>query len=300
MPLSKPRTLYGIHSMTPYNIITGNPYGTFRVLGNASLNVTGELVTLTGGSAPYPWSSQPGASAAEIVMSPKEVPDFLFQLFLGAVPTTVENAAGSVDEFANKQGTSVNDATTGIASIGVIAVTGEANLKFGKYTVVAVSATTIDIYGLTNVDFFRGDDLQYIDDSLKLNDAPITVPGTGGTVDFSDLGIVLTGGSGAVAMTVGDTAEFELNPPSLKKTEVLVGQNGACIQEFGALISSQKQTDGSMWLIDCFRITALGYPFGMAEKAFNEGEITANLVYDSDQDGIFRARHIIPATGCGN
>jgi len=296
MAQNQPRHIYGIHEMAPYVPATGAPYGNFRVLGGASINLSGELIQLTGGSSPYPWSSQDGNITAELVFSPKEIPDFLFKLMLGNLPTTINNDPGNVSSLTNVEGTSVQDATTGIASVGVKSGS-EADVKFGKYLVVAVSATTVDVYGLSSADFQRGTDKEYVDDTLKLTSTPLSITASA-AVEVPGFGVELTGGSGVIAMTTDDTAEFEANPPSLEQTDVEIGAIGSCIPEFGAVITSQKQSDGGLWIFDVYRIKAIGYPFGMAEKAFNEPEMTANILYDSAKNGIMKARYIKPIVAC--
>lgn len=296
MSLKQPRTIFGIHSVTPYHRNTGIPYGIIRVLAGATIALAGEIVPLTGGSSPYPWDAQDGAITPEMSFKPKEIPNFLIKLFLGKDPTEVLADPGNTSALTNVLNTSVQDGVTGIASVGV--KTGsEADVKFGKYIVKAVSPTTVDVFGLSNVDFLRGVDRQYVDDTLKITTTPLTIT-MGAAVEVPDFGIELTGGSGTIAMVANDTAKFEANPPSIEQTDVLIGEVGACAPEFGAFVAAQKQSDGSMWLIDCFRVKAFGFPFGMEEKAYNEAEITASLLFDSAENGVFKARHMKPTLGC--
>lgn len=297
MALSKPRTIFGIHQLTVYHQNSGLPYGTLRVLAGSSLSISGEIVPLTGGSSPYAWDAQDGAITAELSLKPKEIPSWLFKVLLGKTPTDVLADPGNTNTLVNVLNASVVDGTTGIASVGV--KTGsEADLKFGKYTVLCVTPTTVDVYAMSNVDFFRGTDRQYIDDTLKITTAPLTILTASAVTEVPDFGVELTGGSGTIGMTAGDTAEFEINPPSIEQMNVSVGEFGACVPEFGAAITAQKQGDGSMWLFDCFRVKAQGFPFGMEEKAYNEAEITATLMYDSVKNKVFDARYIKPATAC--
>ena len=296
MALSQPRTLYGIHELVIYHQNSGLPYGTLRVLAGSTLSLTGELVQLTGGSARYLWQAEDGNITAELSLKPKEIPNFLFRVLLGKTPTEVLADPGNTSALTNVLNATLQDAATGIAAVGV--KTGsEADLKFGKYTVVAVSPTTVDVYARTSVDFLRGTDKEYVDDTLKITATPLTIT-ISTAVEIPGFGVELTGGSGAIAMTVGDTAEFDINPPSIEQMNVRIGELGACIPEFGAVITAQKQSDGTMWLFDCFRVKAQGFPFGMEEKAFNEAEITAMLMYDSVKNGVFDVRHIKPATAC--
>lgn len=297
MGLSQPRVLYSIHEVSLYNILTGVPYGKpVQVVKNSTLALAGELVQLQGGSNPYPWSVQDGNSSAEMNFSPAEIPDYFFELFLGKAPTTVENDAGNTTALTNKLNETVQDASTGIASVGVKSGS-ESDLKFGKYIVVAVSATTVDVYALTGVDFLRGTDKDFIDDSMKITSSPLTITASA-AVEVPGFGVELTGGSGVIGMTAGDTAVFDINPPSLVQTNVIIGSNGQCSPEFGAYVTAQKQSDGSMWAFDCYRVKAQGFPFNMAEKAFSEPEITGQLIYCPAKNGILEVRYIKPSTGC--
>lgn len=297
MALSKPRSIYGIHQVTIYHIATALPYGTLRVLAGSTLSLSGELVQLTGGSSKYSWDAQDGLITAELSLKPKEIPSWLFKVLLGKTPTDVADDPGNTSTLTNVNGTSVLEATTGIASVDV--KTGsEDDLKFGKYIVVAVSATTVDVYGLTNIDFQRGTDKTYVDEALKINTTPLTITTPGVATELPDFGVEFTGGSGTIAMTTGDTAKFDINPPSLEQMDVAIGGINDCIPEFGAFITAQKQANGSMWSFDCFRVKALGFPFGMEEKAYNEAEITAVLMRDDGEDRIFHARYLKPTVAC--
>jgi hypothetical protein len=202
---------------------------------------------------------------------------------------------GNVSALTNIFGTSVLDAAAGIASVGVKSGS-EDDLKFGKYIVKAVSSTTVDVYALTNVDFQRGTDKTYEDDLLKITAAPLTITG-GAPTEIPGFGVELTGGT-TPAMTIGDTAKFNARPPSIEQSTVKIGNLNDCIPEFGAMVTAQKKADGSMWTFDCFRVKALGFPFGMEEKAYNEAEITANILYDDNEGGIFDMEYVKPTTAC--
>lgn len=297
MALKAPRTLYGIESVTMYHRDSGLPYGTVRVLGGSSIAMTGELVQLTGGSNPFPWEAQDGNMAAEMSFKPKEIPDWFFKIFLGKTPTEVLGDPGNVTALTNVLNSSAQDAVTGVASVAV--TTGsEADIKFGKYVVKVVTPTTVDVYGLTGVDFHRGTNKVFEDDLLKITATPLTITTLGVATVVSGYGVELIGGSGAIAMTAGDTAEFEANPPSSEQMDVLIGETGACIPEFGAFVTAQKKGDGSMWLFDCYKVKAQGFPLSMEEKAYSEAEVTAVLQYCSAKNAVLRARHLKPTSGC--
>lgn len=292
MALSDPRLNFGVHSVTPYNRTTGVPYGILKVLGNSSLNLTGEQIDLFGGSARFAWDTGDGTITSEMSLAVKELPDFLFQLFLGKTPTVNSaEATGNVSTITNKNGTSVVSATVGIASV---AATGsdEADLKFGRYTVVATGANTVDLYCMSDVDFARGTDAEFEDDTLSIASA-ITIPDTGGTVAVADFGLTFTGGSGTVAFTTGDTATFEVRPINTASTTVRVGGTADTFPYFGSVIMAQQKADGRMFEIDAFKCKSLGMPLNFQEKAFSEFEITVKVLYDSAKNGVFDMREVV-------
>lgn len=291
MALPQPRILFGIHMFTAYNRLSGLYYGALRVLGNSSLALTGELIQLNGGSNRYPWDIQDGTISAELSLSVKEYPDFLFELFLGKAPTPiVASPTGSVSAALNKLGTSLINAVTGIDAISALSGS-EGNLKFGKYVVRAASATTVDIFASTDVDFQRGTDVDFQNGLLKVNATPLTVT-SGADTNITDLGLKLEGGSGTIALTIGDTATFEVLPPHQGAMEVNIGANSDVFPEFGAIMIAERKSDGSMFDIEAYRVKALGLPIGLQEKAFSEAEITAQCFYDSAKNSVMRMRHV--------
>lgn len=293
MALSNPVSVFGVHSLAFFDRTTEEYKGILRVLGSSSLNIGSENILLNGGSNPYPWAVESGLNTAELSITAREYPSFLYELLLGKAASTVSaEATGNVSTIANASGTSVVDATTGIASV---AATGsdEADLKFGKYVVVAASATTIDVYVSTNIDFARGTDANYQDDLLKVNSSALTVPGTGGTVALADFGLTFTGGSGTVAMTTGDTATFEVRPINSGGYTVTIGSTSDVFPEFGAIAYAKQGSDGGLFEATMYRVKAAGMPIGFDENAFSEWSVTANAFYDSTRDAVIKIRRIL-------
>lgn len=294
MSLSEPRLFFGVHSVTPYDRLTGTFHGIFKVLKGSSLSLTGENIKLLGGSQKYPWAIEEGNITSELSIKPSEYPDFLFALFLGKAPTAVNtpDAAGTISTPVNAKGTSLIQATTGIAAVSVIPTTGAANLKFAKYVIKVVSATTVDVFASSDIDFNRGTDLVYDNDLLRVAAAQTIT--SGGDTALASLGLQLEGGSGTIAMVVGDTATFEVLPPSQKSMAVKIGGASDTFPEFGALVVGKQRSNGEMVEVDCFRCKASGMPIGMDANAFAEGEVKAELFYDSTKNGIASVRHITP------
>lgn len=292
MALSNPRSIFGVHSVAPYNITTREYYGILKVLASSSLNFSGELVPLNGGSSKWPWHVEDGLITAEMSLTFREYPDFVFELFLGKAPT--ENAAeasGSVTALAGD----IVDATTGVASVGV--ETGqEADVKFARYVIKATGADTVAVYAASDIDFARGDDLEYQDDLLKITESDLTIPDSGGTVSIPNTGLELTGGSGTVALTTGDTGYFSSRPINSKSTDVVIGANSDTYPEFGAIVLAKQRGNGEMAEFDLYRVKAVGLPIGLDENAWSEASITAQAYQDTTRGGVFSYRHVTPTS----
>jgi hypothetical protein len=272
MTLSRSQSVFGIHSICAYNPDTFEPYGIAKVVGSLAFQNSGEQIPLHGGSSLYPWEIEAGIISAEGSFLFKEVPDWSFQAFQGAAATT--NAAetgGAATTIANINGTSAV-AATGILSVGVESGQ-EAEVKTGLYMVKVVTATTVDVYALTDVDFRRGTDLTYQNDALKITASPLTIA-TSTAVTIPNTGLELTGGGGTIAMTVGDTAWFDARSINTGSTTVTVGADGNTFLDTGILCAAQKKGNSEIFLLDLMRVKATGFPFNLTEKAWMESEIS--------------------------
>lgn len=289
MALSNTKAIYGICSFAPYDRDSGEFKGILRVLGDSSLSLSSELVKLNGGSNKYPWSIEDALTTAEVSLTFREYPAFVHELFLGKAPT--ENAAeasGDISAPENKTGSSIMDATNGVDSL---AADTASDLKFGRYVLKATGADTLELYASTFVDFDRGTDVDYNNDSLQVV-ASITVPGTGGTVSIPNFGIEITGGSGSISFTIGDTAVFEVRPVNSESYSVRVGGSADSTPEFGAVVMATKGSADELWEVDLFRVKGSGLPIGFSENTFSEASVTAEAFYDSAKNGVFDLRYV--------
>lgn len=287
MPLPEPRAVFGVHSMTPYNRMTGEFKGILKVLASSTVSLSGELIKLNGGSNKYPWAVEEGLITAEMSLKVREYPDFLYELFLGKTPTT--NLAGSAGTkgFANVNGVSVLDAVTGIATLSVLTA---ANVKFGKYLVKVVSPTTVDVFISTDADFARGASLSYEDGLLKITSAPLTIVASSPTL-IPGTGIELDGGSGVIGMTADDTAEFTALPAG-DETSVRIGAVEDTFPEFGAIVLAKKRSTDELFELDMFKCRGVGLPHMFEENAWSEPEITVECFYDAAKNGVFDMRTV--------
>ena len=294
MSLSDPRIVYGVHSVAPYSSTTGLPYGIAKVLAASNFSITGELAQLFGGASKFAWAIEETNVTAELQLQVKQVEDWMFELFLGKAPTLVDtpSATGTVSTLTSKVA-GLFSATVGVASVGIKSG-ANADLKFGKYIVKYVSATTVDVYALTDVDFNRGTDKNFENDALKITASPLTIVTATG-VEVPGYGLELTGGSGTIALVAGSTATFEVLPPFSKQMSVVIGGTADTFPEFGCLMVAQQRSNGEMFEIDAYRCKGSGLPLGLTEKEFGQPEITAQAFYDSAKNGVAKIRWVQPS-----
>jgi len=290
--LSDPRIVYGIHSISPYSRTDGMPYGILKVIGSANLALNSDLEQLFAGSNKYAWAAENKTVSTELTAKVKAYPGFLFSLFLGAgVTDTGVDTAGTVSTIANKKGSSMV-ASTGLASVAVLTAS-KANLKFGKYVIKATGSADFKIYLLSDIDAARGTDAAYVGDDLEV--ATVAGVTTGGNSDVADLGLRFVGGAGTIGFTTGDTATFEVLPPSTKSSSIVVGKSTDTFPNFGALLLAQKRATGEMFEIDAHNCVGGGLPINMEENAFSQPELKMTCLYDSSLDRVFTIRHILPS-----
>lgn len=288
---------FGFHRATLYNVDTGVPYGTLRVVGSANISSSGELIPLDGGSNLRNWRNERGVITEEGEILFREIPDIIFELFAGKQPTAVSGEAlGFVSTVTNKFGTSAVDATTGIAS--VTATPGdETDLKYGIYAIEVVTATTVNVYGLNSADFQQGTSVEYVDDSLLLNAAPLTIT-SGGTTVLADFGLDINGGGGAIAMTPGDTAIFEVRAINQGSSTVVIGGETDCFTNFGMILESQRQGNGQKMFLDIFEVVASGLPVSFVEKGWGEYTTPFKMNYVSSRGGVYKIYKEKGNAGC--
>lgn len=293
MALTAPRAVFGVHSFAPYSRTTGLPYGIVKVLESSTLSMSAEAISLMGGSQKSPWAVEDGTFETEMSLKFSQYEDFLFEIFLGKAPTasTSESASGNVSAITDKYGTTIVDATTGIASVTALSGS-ESDMKAGLYVVKATGAAAVDVYCLSDLDFARGTDVNYVNDALKITSSPLTVT-TGGNVTIPNFGLKITGGSGAIAFTTGHTATFSVRPYNSANSTVRIGAAASqTMPEFGAVVTAQRRSSDELFELDCFRCKGAGLPIGFERGKFSQAEVKVAVFYDSDKDGIFDMTYI--------
>lgn len=282
---SAPKCTFGIHSITAYDPDTFLPFGTAKVVGAATFNNSGEIIDLFGGSNRYPWKKETGAIDASGSFTFKEIPDWVFEAFLGKAATVnAAEALGSVTAITNRNG-ATTVAATGIATATVLAAS-ETDLKTDTYIVKVVSATTVDVYAMSDVDAGVGTARPFIDDALKITAAPLTIV-TATPVTVPGTGIELTGGAGAIAMVADDTASYTTKAINDGSTDVVIGSDTDQFIDVGLYLTGQRQKDGTVNFVDIYRGLGSGFPFNFAEKSFFEGEVPWGAQFDDVRNGVF-------------
>jgi len=280
MTLSSPRMRGGIHTFTPYNRLTGEFYGILRVLGNMEALVEREGADLFGGSNPNLWAHLDGNINPDLSLVLREYAAFMYELAGFGKVTIAAEPNGDVTAIANKLGTSVVDAVTGIDSVSISVTAGAPDdIKEGRYVAKVVTPTTVDIFCDTNIDFREGVDKSFVNDLLKITAAPLTVVASNDT-EVAGFGFKITGGSGAIAMVAGDTAVFEVRRVNQGRNIYTYTENPVPI-EFGAYAYSQKRNNNEFEAIHFPRLKLASIPQLMTEKDWSEQTLNIKILYDS-------------------
>lgn len=218
------------------------------------------------------------------------MPDFMFELFLGAsVATTAASATGTVGDLVAISGTCFS-ATIGVASVAAKSG-GSANLKDGIYIIKAVSATTVDVYALTDIEFKKvgGTNLDYINEDLKVTASPLTIVAAT-AVEIPNLGVEITGGSGTIAMVSGGTARFSVRSAHAGISTIDIGSSSTLFPEHRQLCLGQKRANGDTFEMELYKVVGSGMPIPFEESTFAIPELAMKLVQDSSNDKVATIR----------
>ena len=283
---------FGVHGITICNFFTGVPVKEFDVIGDLSIPVSAEVEDLMGGSHIWPVAGEPKTLSAEGTVELREFSEHLAEyLVAGVGAATAAESTGSITAMTNLKGTSVADADTGIVAQPTITTDENAELKAGLYIVLAESATTIGLYATSTVDLKKGTEVVPTDDTLIIATAQ-TITTAGVETDIADTGITLIGGSGTIAMTVGDSAYFEVYPPHAGVEKTTVGQSAATFKRVSLIIAAQKRTTGELGYIYCPNALCLGWPLEMKEKGWMSGAVQIKIYTHEDLDFSMQFTHI--------
>lgn len=281
------RINYGIHSICPFRISDGRPYGILKVLGGGTLTLNSEFEELFAGSNKFAWAVEAKTISSEWTATVKTMPDFLFELFLGAsVTTTAASATGTVSALEAASTALVPIGATGIASVALKSG-AVADLKDSVYIIKVVSATTVDVYALTDIEFKKlgGAALSYVDEYLKITATPLTITAST-AVEIPNTGIEITGGTGTIAMTVGATARFHVNSAHGGVSEIKIGSSATIFPEHRQLCLGQKRANGDVFEMEIYKVVGSGMPIPFEEQTFAIPELAMKIIQDSEKDAV--------------
>ncbi len=289
MAIEKVMDFFGVKALIFYDLATFVPLGLFRVIGDFNFERTKENVLLTGGNAEGAFDAEFGQPENSIASTLREVPSWAYSALEGATITpTAAETLGFVGTATNKSGTSVVDATTGIASITAKAGS-EANIRGIRYVLKATGADTVDIYVHSEGPY----------DNIQARVAiGVVVPGTGGTVDVDELGITITGGSGAIAFVTDDTGSVLTRPIHAGFNVIKVGSEASVVNEFGIICITPRQASGIQFWIDIHRVKASGIPFNLTSREWSEWALTATPLIDCAEDALYTMYQKLPDVQC--
>jgi hypothetical protein len=276
------RQLFGVHSICSVSRSTRIPTGMVRILGDISLAFEASSVQNRGGPSWYPYATEITEINPTLGFQIKEYPNWVMENYLAAKVTTTAASAtdGTVSALSNKLGTSVFSATTGVAT-ATLKSANQANLKTGTFRVIAASATTVDVYAVSNFQFTRGTDLFADDNTMKITTSPLTITAST-AVEVPGLGVELTGGSGTIGMTEDDVAEFQITAPHNGISKVEIGVNGYIFPEHELYIFGKQRADGRAMYLHCPKaVCTSGMTFNFSQGDFSNTDISVDLLNDA-------------------
>jgi hypothetical protein len=279
-------TPFGIHSIMLLDRDNGfKPFknGYLPIIGGLTLTTSQEDVELKGGSNAGAWAIENGDRADEISFTVRQLSAAMVTEASGAILTELAaSATGSItSSLINTKGTSILNGTTGIASVSIKAGS-EADLKAGVYWVEAITTTTVNVYGSTDIDFIsNGADVSFQNDEYELLASDVTVTASTAST-LTGLGLEITGGSGTIGMTVGNIASFQVAPAHGGIESYSIGESGVFPSYVALIAYGQKTAEGDIFQVRIPKVKLSGLPINMTEKAFFETEVTGRLVQAQD------------------
>lgn len=279
--IEKVRDFFGIKYLIPYNLTTKKPLAILRAIGEISFENAVEAVSLMGGHSEAPFDVEYGQPEPTMTGTIREYPAELFQIMETCSVTENEaEASGALDASpTNGQGTSVISSTNGIATL---AITTASDLIFGRYTLVATAAQTLDLHVAGLADSFDDIDGKVV--------ASISTT-TAGTVAIAGTGISLTV-VGTPNYTIGDTAYADVRPINTGSTKIVVGA-GTAPANFGVRCVFPRKSDGVLHYIDVFNVSARGLSWKGVSREFSETEINWKPLGRSSDGAVYEVVRVL-------
>jgi len=279
---------FGVKALIFYNRTTGKPVGAFQVISTVEFGREIEPIQLKGGHHNGAHAVEPGEPENSLTATLMEFPNFAFTELDNAtkVDTTGEDTTGLVGVITNKSGSSVANATNGIASVALISNKG-ALLPLGKIVLVAASSTTVDIYLLGDT---ANGSIPIVNE-LTLLQAGVTISGAGSTIDIAAHGFTIASGSGVTTFVQGETAIFDVRPANSKTTVITMGDNSD-FKTLGCILVQPKSSNKVQRIFDIPKIVTGGLSFASNTREFSEVEITGIPLVDDVTSALYTMTEI--------
>jgi hypothetical protein len=259
---------YDITQTSPADVRAGRYRGEFlqefNNVENFNFNANAESILADAfGCFTIPPAVESGAISGECSFSATQAlsiraKEVLFNTTFTDTPIVSDTAL----TIRNIVGTSVQSATTGIASVSIIA--SSTNVKPRIITIIAKTSTTVDIIA-DGVNYRTG----------------LTIAGSGANTDIAELGLRIVGGSGSIAFVVGAQAQTETVPIAASRYYAEVGTDftGA---DFFIIAKGQRTQSGLFDTIILPRVKLSGGQFTFESKTFQKTPLTGT-VYAVDE-----------------
>lgn len=236
----------------------------FNNTENFNINVNAETILADAfGCFTVPPAVESGPITGEVSFSATQALSIRFkEVLFNTTFTDTPIVSDTALAIRNIVGTSVQSATTGIASVSIIAAS--TNVKPRIITIRAVSTTTVDI--LADGVIYR---------------TGLTIAGSGANTDIAELGLRIVGGSGSIAFVVGAQAQTETIPIAASRYNAEIGTdfNGA---DFYIIAKTQRTQSGLFDTLIIPRVKLAGTNFTFESKKFKKTPITGT-VYAVDE-----------------
>jgi hypothetical protein len=252
--------MVGVHSVAIVDRANGIPDAILKVVDAATIDLSDEIVNVNG----------------SISVPVKEFPEEFTKVLFRNTPTdAAAEATGTVVAPVNKKGTSV----VSVAGIASIAATVGGTLLEGRYTIEATAATKIKIHSKSDL----GGQV-FTDDQNGTATVEYTLVAAT-PLPITELGITITPDAGAIAMVVGDTAEFTVRRINTGYTEQNIG--GVTPGTYKEVwIFFQETTRRDLSYIKFHRCLISKGSWSAALKDFHSIEMTITPTADSAQSNM--------------
>jgi hypothetical protein len=271
--LSAVQAIKNVGSVVICDYATGVPYPLVQSVDSVEIKPKVDKATLA--NARGVLDEDIGLVTYEVSMTAYEYGEGLFKNLFGG-RTTDYSAIAAINDIANIGGTSAYSVTTG--AVPGLNTGDSANIKVGYYRAVVKTATTMTLYRMTDVSANDGLSKPIDDTMIAVDDIAITA---NVATNITGYGIKLTGGSGTIAMTIGDFMEFRVSP-AVAGWKHEVGIANPTYKLVSAFIYPRKKNSNYRCLyIRKFLLTPVDT---LVNKDYSKYTLSASLLLDSTVD----------------